>query len=134
MTPPPPRPDWRPGDFSIDPARDESPILHSFVVPSYNHVRYVGETIESLLAQKARISEIVVCDDGSDDGSRELIARYAGRVRVVDPPRRMGMMGNYNFAVSQARGTWVSLMGSDDRALPGFSTEIATAIAHHSEA
>ncbi|WP_178133789.1 glycosyltransferase [Vineibacter terrae] len=107
---------------------------HSFVVPSYNHVRYVGETIESLLQQDAAGSEIVVSDDGSNDGSRELIERYRDRVRIVYPPRRMGMMGNYNHAVSQATGTWVSLMGSDDKALPGFVTAVRAAVDAHPDA
>ena len=100
---------------------------HSFVVPSYNHVRYVGETIESLLRQNTQGSEIVVSDDGSTDGSRELLERYRDRVRIVHPPRRMGMMGNYNHVVSQATGIWVSLIGSDDRALPGFVTAVRAA-------
>lgn len=107
---------------------------HSFVVPSYNHVRYVGETIESLLKQDLPGSEIVVSDDGSTDGSRELIERYRDRVRIVYPPRRMGMMGNYNHAVSQAAGTWVSLMGSDDKALPGFTTAVRAAVEAHPDA
>lgn len=121
------------------PARDFLTTLamefsHSFVVPSYNHARYVGETIESLLNQQTGGSEIVVSDDGSTDGSREMIERYRDRVRIVYPPRRMGMMGNYNHAVAQARGTWVSLMGSDDRALPGFVTAVHAAVAAHPEA
>ncbi|HKU94436.1 MAG TPA: glycosyltransferase [Vineibacter sp.] len=107
---------------------------HSFVVPSYNHVRYIRETIESLLNQTQAGSEIVVSDDGSTDGSRELIERYRDRVRIVYPPRRMGMMGNYNHAVSQATGTWVSLMGSDDKALPGFTTAVRAAVEAHPDA
>jgi glycosyltransferase involved in cell wall biosynthesis len=107
---------------------------HSFVVPSYNHVRYVGETIESLLQQDLPGSEIVVSDDGSTDGSRELIERYRDRVRIVYPLRRMGMMGNYNHAVSQASGTWVSLMGSDDKALPGFVTAVRAGAEAHPDA
>jgi hypothetical protein len=107
---------------------------HSFVVPSYNHVRYIGETIESLLNQETPGSEIVVSDDGSTDGSRDVIERYRDRVRIVYPPRRMGMMGNYNHAVSQATGAWVSLMGSDDRALPGFATAVRAAVDAHPEA
>jgi glycosyltransferase involved in cell wall biosynthesis len=109
-------------------------IRHSFVVPSYNHVRYIGETIDSLLNQDTGGSEIVVSDDGSTDGSRDVIERYGDRIRVAHPPRRMGMMGNYNHAVGQATGTWVSLMGSDDKALPGFVTAVRAAIVANPEA
>lgn len=96
---------------------------HSFVVPSYNHARYIGETIESLLNQELPGSEIVICDDHSSDNSREVIERYRqhAQVRIVHPPHRMGMMPNYNFATSQASGEWVSLLGSDDRAQPCFA-------------
>lgn len=107
---------------------------HSFVVPSYNQADYIGETIESLLRQETPGSEIVVSDDGSTDGSREIIDRYRDRVRIVHPSRRLGMMGNYNHAVSQASGTWVSLMGSDDKALPGFVSAVRAAIADHPQA
>lgn len=94
---------------------------HSFVVPSYNHGQFIGETIESLLNQDLPGSEIVVCDDHSSDNSREVIERYRDRIRIVHPPHRLGMMANYNFATAQATGDWVSLLGSDDRALPRFS-------------
>jgi glycosyltransferase involved in cell wall biosynthesis len=107
---------------------------HTFVVPSYNQGNYVGETIESLLAQQMPGSEIVISDDGSSDGSRAVIERYRDRVRIAHPPRRMGMMGNYNHAVSQAHSEWVSLVGSDDRALPGFVTAVQDAIRLHPEA
>lgn len=94
---------------------------HSFVVPSYNHAQFIGETIESLLNQELPGSEIVVCDDHSSDNSREVIERYRDRIRIVHPPRRMGMMPNYNFATAQATGEWISLLGSDDRAQPCFA-------------
>lgn len=94
---------------------------HSFVVPSYNHGQFIGETIESLLNQELPGSEIVVCDDHSSDNSREVIERYRNRIRIVHPPRRLGMMPNYNFATAQATGEWVSLLGSDDRAQPCFA-------------
>jgi glycosyltransferase involved in cell wall biosynthesis len=76
----------------------------------------------------------VVSDDGSTDGSREIIARFGDRVRVAHPSQRLGMMGNYNHAVGQARSEWVSLMGSDDKALPGFVTAVRAAVTEHPEA
>lgn len=94
---------------------------HSFVVPSFNHGQFIGETIESLLNQELPGSEIVVCDDHSTDNSREVIERYRDRIRIVNPPHRLGMMRNYNFSTEQATGEWVSLLGSDDRAQPCFA-------------
>lgn len=97
---------------------------HSFVVPSYNHGRYIGETIESLLAQDMPGSEIVVCDDGSTDDSRAVLERYRGRIRIVEAPRKLGMIPNYNFVTAAATGDWVSLVGSDDRAHPHFASTV----------
>lgn len=102
---------------------------HSFVVPSYNHGRFIGETIESLLNQDLPGSEIVVCDDHSSDNSREVIETYRDRIRIIYPPRRLGMMPNYNFATAQATGDWVSLLGSDDRAQPRFARLIREGVA-----
>jgi hypothetical protein len=97
---------------------------HSFVIPSHNHGRYIGGAIESLLAQDEPTSQIVVCDDFSTDDSREVIERFRGRprVRIAHPPVRKGMIPNYNWAVSQAQTEWVSVLCSDDIALPQYAT------------
>ena len=55
----------------------------SVVVNNHDYERFVGEAIESALAQTHRATEVVVVDDGSTDGSRAVIARYGDRVRAV---------------------------------------------------
>jgi glycosyltransferase involved in cell wall biosynthesis len=60
----------------------------SVVVKSYNHARYVGDTIRSVLDQSFQDFEIVVTDDGSTDGTPEVIRRFTDpRIRLEAPLR-----------------------------------------------
>ena len=49
----------------------------SVFIPSYNHVAYIGEAIESILGQSLEDFELIIVDDGSTDNSWELIEHYA---------------------------------------------------------
>ena len=55
----------------------------SVVVPLYNHVRYIGDAVDSILAQGAIVKEIVVLDDGSSDGSIDAMERLARRDKRI---------------------------------------------------
>ena len=93
-------------------------------IPAYNQARYLGETIESLLAQTRMPLEIVVSDHDSTDGTAEIVARYAreypGLVLGVRPPQGTNLTGQYNFTLGSLRGDWVTLLSSDDVARPEF--------------
>lgn len=93
----------------------------SVVVPSYNHARYVGEAIASIVAQTRPPDEIVVVDDGSTDdsaGRLDAIAReHAGRVRLVVRGNR-GAAATLNEAIAMASGEWIAILNSDDRYPP----------------
>lgn len=106
---------------------------HSFVVPAHNHADYVGLTVESLLNQTRPGSEVVVCDDHSTDHTREVLAKFGDRIRIVRPPEHRGMAPAWNWGVQEARGAWVSLMGADDLALPHFVETMAAAIQAHGD-
>lgn len=106
---------------------------HSFVVPTHNHADYVGLTVASLLNQTRPGSEVVVCDDHSTDHTRDVLAKFGDRIRVVRPPEHRGMAPAWNWGVREARGEWVSLMGADDLALPHFVETVAGAIRGHGD-
>src|SRR5262245_51579199 len=57
--------------------------LVSCIVPVFNGDRYLGETLDSILAQTYRPLEILVVDDGSTDGTAPVVASYADRIRYV---------------------------------------------------
>jgi glycosyltransferase involved in cell wall biosynthesis len=94
--------------------------LVSVLVSNYNYAAYLPETIESVLAQSYGDWELIVCDDGSTDHSREVVSRYAER----DPRIRLiakengGHASGLNAAFRVAQGEIVSLLDSDDLFLP----------------
>jgi glycosyltransferase involved in cell wall biosynthesis len=94
-----------------------SPKL-SVLVPTYNYARYLPEAIESVLAQDLEDFELLVSDDCSADGSAEVIARYAAkdrRIRCQIHKARLGMVQNWNWCLSEARGEYIKYVFGDDK-------------------
>jgi glycosyltransferase involved in cell wall biosynthesis len=88
----------------------------SVCILSYNYGRYLGQAIDSALAQQPgpyRLAEVVVIDDGSTDNSLEVCAGYGERIRTV-PCQHRGFAATLTEAVAQARGDWVALLDADD--------------------
>ena len=87
--------------------------LVSIIVNNYNYGRFVGEAIESALAQSYRNTEVIVVDDGSTDNSREVIAGYGSRIiPVLKANGGQGSAFNAGFAAS--RGEFVLFLDADD--------------------
>lgn len=86
----------------------------TIVVLNYNYRRYVGEAIESALKQTFSDIEVVVVDNGSTDGSWEVIQAYADRVRVVRQATNIGQGQGYNLGFEAARGEWIVWLDADD--------------------
>lgn len=86
----------------------------SVIIATYNAARFLTEAIDSALAQEGGIpTEIVVVDDGSTDGSSELLRRYGERVRSVRQ-RNAGPSSARNHGVRLARGRWLAFLDADD--------------------
>lgn len=95
-------------------------IALSVMIPNYNYARYIGETIDSVLAQAAADVEIVVADNASTDGSAEVVRAYADpRVHLTVNACNIGFAPNLEKVASLARGRRMLLLSSDDRMLPG---------------
>ena len=62
--------------------------LVSVIIPAHNSRQYIVPTLESVLVQKHRPIEIVVVDDGSSDGTSQLMRGFAPEVRVIEQPQR----------------------------------------------
>ena len=90
--------------------------LVSVLVANYNYGQYVGAAIESMLRQTYRNFEVIVCDDGSTDDSREVISRY----QVRDPRVQLlakengGVSSALNAAYAASRGEIICLLDADD--------------------
>jgi glycosyltransferase involved in cell wall biosynthesis len=87
--------------------------LVSIVVPSYNAERFLAETLESALLQTYPHTEIIVIDDGSTDGTAEIIRAYAGRVTAEFGPNR-GASAARNRGTALARGEFIQYLDADD--------------------
>ncbi|MFY9587372.1 MAG: glycosyltransferase [Actinomycetota bacterium] len=90
----------------------ERPLV-SVLIACYNAAPYLGEAIESALAQTYRPLELIVVDDGSDDGSGDIARGFAG-ARVVTQDRG-GIGAARNRAVAEARGAYYAFLDADDR-------------------
>lgn len=89
----------------------------SVLIPTYNYSRYLPEAIESVLRQDWQDFEILISDDASTDGSADIIARYAAidrRIRFKVHPANLGMVQNWNWCLSEARGEYIKYLFGDD--------------------
>lgn len=92
----------------------------SVVIAVYNRARYIGECIESILAQDFQDFEIVVADDHSDDGTIEILHQMAvrdNRIRVIANQRHQ-FIETLNMAMNEAQGEYIARIDSDDIMLP----------------
>jgi glycosyltransferase involved in cell wall biosynthesis len=89
----------------------------SVVITNHNYGRWLAEAIDSALSQRGSEVEVIVVDDGSTDGSRELIASYGDRVRPVLQPNG-GQAAALNAGFAASRGDPVLFLDADDVLLP----------------
>jgi glycosyltransferase involved in cell wall biosynthesis len=104
--------------------------VFTVVVPAYNHERFLTQCLESA-ARSPLVDEVLVADDASRDGSRELIRRLTiPKVRDLtpDPPVNEGAHGKLNRLVRAASSEWLAVLNSDDYYLAGRFELLAAAI------
>jgi glycosyltransferase involved in cell wall biosynthesis len=97
-----------------------SPRL-SVVMPVHNALPYLDEAIESIVRQSFSDFEFVILDDGSTDGSTEVLRAWAARdkrIRLVEGGTRLGPAGSSNRVVREAAAPIVARMDADDVARP----------------
>jgi len=88
-------------------------VQATVVVVNHNYERFLAEAIDSALGQRDALVEVVVVDDGSTDGSRDVIRRYGGRVRPVFQAN-CGQAGAFNAGLAAASGEIVVFLDADD--------------------
>ncbi|MFO3722503.1 glycosyltransferase [Pseudomonas sp. HLMP] len=105
-------------------------------VMSYNNAAFLGETIESVLAQEGVRLELVVFDDCSPDHSVQVLEgyRHDARFRYQINPRNLGMIGNYNQCLRAGSGRYVVVLGSDDILYPDHLRSLVQAMDRHPHA
>src|SRR6266446_4798942 len=88
--------------------------LVSVVVISHNYEAFVAEAVRSAIGQSYPAIEVIAVDDGSTDRSREVLARFAGRIAVIAKPNG-GETSAVNRGFAASRGDIVMFLDSDDR-------------------
>jgi len=89
----------------------------SVLIPSYNHARFLAQTIESILSQSYADFELIIIDDGSIDNSREIIQQYSERderIKCWFHEQNKGIAYTLNEGLQRAQGKYIALLGSDD--------------------
>ncbi len=87
--------------------------LVSVVLPTYNRWPMVSEAVESVLEQSFKRFELIVVDDGSQDGTLDGLRRYGTCLKVISQPRR-GVASARNLGLSWSAGKYVAFLDSDD--------------------
>ena len=106
----------------------------SVIIPTYNRVPYLGDAIRSVLAQPADGVEVIVVDDGSTDGTEELVRGFDAGLIYLRVPHRGQPAATRNRGLQAARGDFIALLDSDDLFLPGKLTLQCAALAAHTDA
>lgn len=103
-----------------DSMHDSARPTVSVCIPTYNSAATVKRCLDSVLAQQGVDFEIVVIDDDSADGTADLVeAMLRPGDRVIRNVDRLGLVGNHNRCIAEARGTYVQFVHADDWLLPG---------------
>ncbi len=102
-------------------------------IPAYNREKYIGDAIESILAQTFTNFEILLIDDGSKDRTIEIMRSYQDpRVRIIRNEHNLGIPKTRNKGIEQARGEFIAMLDSDDRAFPTrLEKQVSFLDAHH---
>jgi glycosyltransferase involved in cell wall biosynthesis len=87
--------------------------LISCIVPVFNGERYLGEALDSILAQTYRPLKIIVADDGSTDGTAKLAAGYGERITYLRQSNQ-GYAAAKNLGLSAAEGDFIAFLDADD--------------------
>jgi GT2 family glycosyltransferase len=106
----------------------------SIIIPNWNGARHLPTCLDSLRRQTYPNFEVIVVDNGSTDGSLELLERDYPEVKVVALPENRGFAGGVNAGIRQARGEIVAVFNNDAEADPRWLEELAEALARHPEA
>ena len=93
------------------------------IVPAFNRAGYIRETVNSVLCQDYPSIELIVVDDGSSDGTYEILLEYASldKLKLLTHPGRenKGQSAALNLGLGAASGEFIAILDSDDMFLPG---------------
>ena len=89
----------------------------SVIIPAYNHGQFLVEALNSVLSQTFEGFEVLVVDDGSADDTRQVVERYASRVRYLFKTHT-GVSGTRNVGLQHTTGPYIAFLDADDTWMP----------------
>ena len=89
----------------------------SVVIPSYNRRPTLARALQSVFDQTSAVDEVILVDDGSTDGSSDMVDRQFPRVKILRQPNR-GVSAARNRGIGAAQFEWIALLDSDDSWMP----------------
>lgn len=99
---------------------NRSPLV-SVVMPTYNRIGLLPRAIDSILNQTYDKFEFIIVDDGSNDGTKDLLKTYASsdpRIKILTNEKNMGISYSRNRGTDAAKGKYIAIMDSDDYSEP----------------
>ncbi len=98
---------------------ENNKIKVSVVVATYNHEKYIGHTLESIVTQKVNFEfEVLVGEDCSTDGTAKIVKEYAEKYPDIIVPffreKNLGMFGNIPELMTHAKGEYIAFIEGDD--------------------
>lgn len=97
----------------------ETGPMVTVLMPVYNGERYLRDAVESILNQTFKDFELLIINDGSSDGSRDIIKSYNDkRIRFVENEKNLNLIATLNRGLDLVRGKYVARMDHDDTSLP----------------
>ena len=100
----------------VDPPGSDNPLV-SVVLTTYNRKNMLGRALRSVCAQTRAPDEIIVCDDGSTDGTEQALSIEFPSVVWLKQENK-GVASARNLGIRHARGSWIALLDSDDEWKP----------------
>ncbi|NNN45446.1 MULTISPECIES: glycosyltransferase [unclassified Vibrio] len=86
----------------------------SIIISAFNGRHYIEETINSCLQQTHKNLQVIIIDDGSTDGTRDLLLSYKDRVKLIFNEKNVGIAKNVNKGVNEINSEFFILLGHDD--------------------
>jgi glycosyltransferase involved in cell wall biosynthesis len=109
------------GILSTGPSKTtlEKTVTISVIMPAYNAQRFIGEALDSIVAQSHQVLEIIVVDDGSKDRTVEIVkGRGDERIKLITQPQNCGAGAARHVGTLAAAGKFLCYLDADDRLAP----------------
>ena len=109
------------------------PVEVSVIIPNWNGLRFVGMCLDSLKQSTFESYEVIVVDNGSIDGSRELIEDAYPWVRLLKLPENLGFATACNRGIQASKGQYICLLNNDIEVEPDWIAKLYEGMERHPE-